>query len=413
MSLLRIFCTLRDLPQRCQWALVNAGVEPVTGEGPLAQLPLQLRRGAEHIQLVIPAAQVLITRAQLPHSARRRAGSLLAYAVEENTASEPDVNQVSWLGAVMGNDVLAVVDKPALTRWRDALDAVGIQDYEVHCETLLLPWVKGEWSLFWNGIDGFVRIGEFEGAATDCGSREAPPLSMRMMLEAAELGSAGPTSIVLYTSAADAIPDIEAWREALGVAVRFAGNWDWRTLPFGAGAGVSLAQEQQRWRAFTGVAARLRPAAWIFGAALAIQGIALVIDWMSLASEQRNLRQQMESRFRSVFPDAVAVADPALQMRRKLAEARHAAGRPDSGDFLPLAEQVAAAIMGFPAGAVRTVAYEGGRMTLELSAVDEAGVRQIAARLRQAGLGVDSGIGIPSAAPRTASAKVILTIRAL
>lgn len=402
MSLLRIYGSLLDLPLRCQWALVNEGLEPVTGEGPLAELP----RRAGRVQLVIPAAQVLITRARLPRAARRHAGSVLAFAVEEQTAGEPEANQVSWLGAVGDNDVLAVVDKPGLTRWRDALDAVGIRGYEVHSETLLLHRETGEWSLAWNGREGFARTGELEGAATDCGDRVAPPLSLRLMLEAAQSHSAGPTSIALYATAPDAEPDIHAWARELGIAVRLAGTWDWRAAP--PGAGVSLTQERQRWRAFTGLPARLRPAAWILCAALAIHAVALVIDWMSLANEQRALRQHMESRFRSVFPDAVAVADPALQMRRKLAEARHAAGQSDSGDFLPMIEQVAAATRDLPAGAVRTVSYESGRLTLELSDVDAASLRRLVARLLQLGLSVD-----PSPAPtRAVSATVVLTVRA-
>jgi general secretion pathway protein L len=308
------------------------------------------------------------------------------------------------------NDVLAVVDKPGLTRWRDALDSAGVRGYEVHCETLLLPWATGEWCLAWNGREGFVRTGKFEGAATDCGDREAPPLSLRLMLEEAEAHRAGPNSIALYTTVPDAAPDIEAWTRELGIAVRLAGIWDWRTVP--PGAGVSLAQERQRWRAFTGAAARLRPAAWILGAALAIQAAALVIDWTSLANEQRTLRQHMESRFRAAFPDAVAVVDPALQMRRKLAEARHAAGQSDSGDFLPMIEQVAAAAKELPAGAVRAVSYEGGRMTLELSAVDEASVRRIVARLAQSGLSVAKGVETAPAATRPGSGTVVITVRA-
>lgn len=399
MSLLRIYCSLRDPPQQCRWALINVGLKPVLGEGRLGELP----RRAERVQLVIPAAQVLITRARLPHAARRHAGSVLAYAVEDETVGGPDANQVSWLGAVGDNDVLAVVDKPGLTRWRDALDAAGVRGYEVHCETLLLPWATGEWSLAWNGREGFVRTGEFEGAATDCGDREAPPLSLRLMLEEAE--ALGPTSIALYTTVPDATPDIEAWTRELGIAVRLAGTWDWRTAS--PGAGVSLAQERQRWRAFTGAATRLRPAAWILGAALAIQAAALVIDWTSLANEQRALRQQMESRFRAAFPDAVAVVDPALQMRRKLAEARHATGLSDSGDFLPMLEQIAAGMKELPAGSVRVASYEGGRMMLELSAVDEASVRRIVARLLQSGLSVDTS----SASTRPGSGNVVITVR--
>ena len=401
MSLLRIYCSLRDPPQQCRWALVNGDHEPVAGEGRLAELP----RRAERVQLVIPAAQVLITRARLPQAARRRAGSVLAFAVEEETVGEPEANQVSWLGSAGDADVLAVVDRQGLTRWRDALDTVGIRAYEVHCETLLLPWAAGEWSLAWGGREGFVRTGEFEGAATDCGDRESPPLSLRLMLEEAEARSAGPATIAVYMTAPDAAPDLEAWHRSLGVALRLAGPWDWRTAP--PHAGISLTQERQRWRGFTGILARLRPAAWIVGGVLAIHAIALVTVWTLLAGEQRALRQQMESRFRAAFPDAVAVVDPALQMRRKLAEARHAAGLSDSGDFLPMIEKVAAGLKELPAGSVRIVSYESGRLTLELAAVEEAAVRRIAARLLQAGLSVDTS----AVSTRPGSGTVVITVR--
>ena len=400
MSLLRIYVSPLDPTQRCQWAFVN-GREPVSGEGRIADLP----RRAERIQLVIPAAQVLLTRARVPQAARRP-GSVLAFAVEEKTAGEPDANQVSWLGAVGDEDALAVIDKAGLARWRDALDAVGIRGYEVHCETLFLPWATGEWGLAWNGREGFVRTGEFEGAATDCGDRETPPLSLRLGLEEADSHSAGPTSIAIYTTAPDAAPDLDAWTRELGIAVRLAGAWDWRTAP--ADAGVSVAQERQRWRAFSGAVSGLRPAAWVFGAALAIHAVALVVDWTSLASEQRALRQQMELRFRTAFPDALAVVDPALQMRRKLVEARHAAGQPDSGDFLPMIEKVAAGMKGLPAAGLRILSYESGRMTLELAGGDEAAVQRIVMRLVQSGLSVE-----PAAAlKRPGSATVVITVRA-
>ena len=233
--MLRIYASLLDPPQRCQWALVNGGREPVLGEGPLAELP----RRAERVQLVVPAAQVLIARARVPQSARRRPGSVLAFAVEEKTAGEPDANQVSWLGAVGDEDALAVADREGLERWRNALGAVGIRAYEVHCETLLLPWRTGEWSLAWNGTEGFVRTGEFEGAATDCGDRQAPPLSLRLILEEVQSRSTGPSSIAIHPTSPEAAPDIAAWQSELGIALRMAAPWDWRTAP--PGAGVSLA----------------------------------------------------------------------------------------------------------------------------------------------------------------------------
>ena len=83
MSLLRIYAPLGHAPLRCEWVLIHES-RVVQGEGPLAELP----RGADRVQLVIPAAQVLITRANLPPSARRNAGSVLAFALEEATAAE-------------------------------------------------------------------------------------------------------------------------------------------------------------------------------------------------------------------------------------------------------------------------------------------------------------------------------------
>jgi general secretion pathway protein L len=402
MSVLRLYGSLADTPTRCQWALVNDGQEPVLGEGPLAQLPPHATR----VQFVIPAAQVSITRTRVPRAARHRAGAALAFAVEDQTIDEPDANQVSWLGAAGEDEVVAVVDKAGLERWRDALAAVGLRNYEIHCETLFLPWTPSEWTLAWDGHEGFARTGEWEGAATDIGDRGAAPLSLRLRLDAARAQDAAPTSVALYTTMPDAEPDIAAWTRELGVAVRVAGTWDWRAAPLDAG--VILAQERQRWGALSGITARLRPAAWILAAALTLHIGALVVDWALLASEQRTLRQQMESRFRAMFPDAVAVVDPALQMRRKLAEARHAAGQADNGDFLPMIEQVAAGMKAVPECALHVLSYESGRISLELAAPNEERVNRLVTALTQTGLSVVRS----SAAKRQGGATVLLTVRA-
>ena len=121
--------------------------------------------------------------------------------------------------------------------------------------------------------------------------------------------------------------------------------------------------------------AKLRPAAWIAGAALAIHALFLLADWTLLAAQQRGLRGQMEARFRGVFPDAVAVADPALQMRRQLAVARNRAGIADGGDFAPMMEKVALALKELPAGALRSLAYEGGRIEPRAGAARSGGAR--------------------------------------
>src|SRR5882672_9752766 len=134
MNLLRLYCPLRETPVQCEWALLNDKGKYEIGKNPLAGLP----RRTDRIQMIIPAPEVLITQARLPAAARRAVGSVLAFAIEERTATDPDANQVSWLGTVADNDVLAVVDRNGLERWRSALGKVGIRSYEVHSEMLLL-----------------------------------------------------------------------------------------------------------------------------------------------------------------------------------------------------------------------------------------------------------------------------------
>ncbi len=406
MSLLRIRVPLGDATGRCQWALAG-GAAATRGESTLAQVP----RGAHPIQLVIPAAQLVLTRAQLPPSARRSSGSVLAYAVEEATVGEPDAVTVFWLGAIPGaaerTDALAVLDKAGLAHNLLALEAAGLGVTEIQCETLLLPWTESEWSLAWDGREGYVRSGLFEGGATDCGSLEAPPHSLRLMLEEARVRGNCPASIAVHVGTGCTPPDCAAWQQALGIRVNLAAPWEWQSAP--ADAGVAIAAPRRRWRFAPGALARLRPAAWIAAAALAFHAVALAADWGMLAREQGALRREMAAQFRATFPDAIAVVDPVLQMRRKLADARHAAGLPDQGDFLPMFQLVAAAAGDLQAGAPLAAAYENARLTLEFPAASEAGVRRLMARLIESGLAVELR---PAPAGRPAGTALILTVRA-
>lgn len=397
MSLLRIYVEQLERTEHCQWVLLgNRGHkgEPMAGEGRLADLAQRVQRVSRvgRVELVLTASQVLIARARIPRRARRDASSVLAFAVEEKIASDPAANQVSWLGDVgVGNSdadlaALAVVDKSGLTGWCAALAAVGLHVDAVHSEILMLPLQPGEWSLAWNGREGFVRCGVFEGWATDEGGRDAPPLSLRLMLDEASADGTRPSALALYVTGADAAPDWSAWQQKLAIKLRQAGTWDWRSAA--AEVGTRLDKPGPRWQMFSGVALRLRAAAWILAAALVLHALALMLDWNRLVGEQRALRQQMESQFRESFPDAVAVADPVLQMRRKLAEARHRAGQADSGDFLPLIAQVTAAAKKLPPGVLQVMSYEGGQLRLELVTGDDVAVQQLAGRLQQSGLRV-------------------------
>jgi len=402
MSRLRIFCPLSAVPTSCQWVLLDdhAGVHP--GAGTLEELP----KAAGHVELVLAASQVLITRARLPHASRRISAALLAYAAEERLASDPDANQVSRLGKVDCDEVLAVMSRQRLQSWRAALDAVGIHVDAVYCETLMLPVQSGEWSLAWNGREGYVRTGEFEGGATDCGDRQTPPLALQLLLEEARTRDAVPTSIVLHPATPAAQPDLDAWERSLGVNLRLAPAHDWRIAP--AMTGPRVGQGGQRhWRPSPAALARWRSVGWILLAALALHSIALLADRVRLGGEQRQLHAQMEARFRALFPVAVAVADPVLQTRRQLAHARHAAGQSDAGDFPVMLGKTVAALSGVQGAKLHALSYEDGRLTLEFMDPGNTLARQIEGRLSQAGFDFE----VPQTARRSGRDTLTLTLR--
>lgn len=382
MSTLRIFCPLAAVPARCAWLLLDDRAQAQAGEGTLAQLP----RGATQVQLVLAAGQVLLTRVHLPPARRHRSTALLAYAVEEKLGSDPDANQVSRIGQVDGDDVLAVVDRQRLQSWRDALTAVGIRVDGVYCETLMVPLRDGEWSLAWNGRDGFVRTGECEGVAVDCGDQQAPPLALHLLLDAARACDGMPTAIAIHAMSG-APPDLAAWQQSLGVTIRLAPAEDWRAAPT---MSVQIGQARQHWRPTPATLARWRRVGWIALAALVLHSSALLADRLRLTAEQQQLRQQMEARFRALFPAAVAVADPVLQTRRQLAAARHAAGQPDAGDFAVMLGKVAPVLANVPAARLRALSYEDGRMTLGFAAAHDPLAHQIRSRLIQAGFAVEA-----------------------
>ena len=381
MSLLRIYCPLRNPPRRCRWALVENGTRIAAGEGDLGEVP----RHAGRVQIVVPAPDVLLARVRLPPGAKHRSEPVLGFAVEEVTAGDPDSSRVKWLGASGEFDVLAVMDRRGLAHWHDALGAAGIAAYEIQPEILLLPRAAGEWSLAWNGREGYARTAEFEGVATDCGDRDSPPESLSLLLAEAAARDERPASIAIYTSSQDEAPDTGAWARRLGVPVHLAGAWDWRTAE---DAGKAMAGEARSWGTLPRILTRLRPAAWIAGVALGLHALALGAQVALLGHERQVLREQMEARFRAAFPDTVSVVDPALQMRRKLAQARRASDEPDAGDFLPMLAQVATGATGWPHGALRVLSYESGRMTIELGAPGVPLSRGIEDRLVKAGMSV-------------------------
>jgi len=398
MSSLRIYFTdkWRDPTSPCEWALCDdSGTLLQMGHDPLANLP----KGHECIAILAPD-RVLSIASTLPPGLKRRSQAALPFIAEEYTLTEPDNNHVVP-GKMLddGRTALAVVDKAWLSRIIEACRNAKITLRRVIPETFMPPLEAGGWTMIWDGKSGFLRTGVTSGLALD-GNDHAMPLGLQLQLRTATL----PQKIVVRfpQSTSSHIPQgdnegtmsatqqLPAWHN-LPVPLVSGAAWDWRSASIPPEALNMLWGElapsirlKEWWPS-------MRPVALLLLALFLIEAIGTNIEWAMLTQERKTLTDSMQRSFRSAFGEGSALVNAPLQMQRNLAEIRHAAGLPDEGDFLPLINLAAVRLNELPAGSVRNLHYETGRLDVDIKLARNEDFHKLQSALQKSGLNVRMG----------------------
>ncbi len=386
MSSLRIYFTdkWRDPTSPCEWALCDdSGTLLQTGHDPLANLP----KGHECIAILAPD-RVLSIASTLPPGLKRRSQAALPFIAEEYTLTEPDNNHVVP-GKMLddGRTALAVVDKAWLTRIIEACRNAKITLRRVIPETFMPPLEAGSWMMIWDGKSGFLRTGVTSGLALD-GSDHAMPLGLQLQLRTATLPQKIMVSFPQSTSSAT--QQLPAW-DNLPVPLVSGAAWDWRRASIPPEALNMLWGElapsirlKEWWPS-------MRPVALLLLALFLIEAIGTNIEWAMLTQERKTLTDSMQRSFRSAFGEGSALVNAPLQMQRNLAEMRHAGGLPDEGDFLPLINLAAVRLNELPAGSVRNLHYETGRLDVDIKLARNEDFHKLQSALQKSGLNVRMG----------------------
>ena len=386
MSVLRIYLDghWRDSATPCPWALCDEmGTVLQSGNDALAALP------HGHDCVVIVAAEcVLLTSTKLPPGSRQRWHSALAFVAEEHTLPDPEDNHVVPGAQANGLVPLAVVDKPWFRRFVTACLGAKLSLRRAVPETLLPPFTGEDWTLVWDGNSGFVRTGAASGMALDNGDDSAAPLALRLILNSAQTSAPQKIEVRLPPHAAQ--QTLPRWGD-LPLTLTAGATWDWRCAPIPADALNLLWGEFSPRTKIRELWPQLRPAVVILLLALGVEAVGANIEWAMLANEKRSLLQDMERSFHSTFGDASMVVNAPLQMQRKLAELRHAAGVADDGDFLPLLDLAAAPLAALPAGSVHALHYEAGRLDADVKLARKDDIQNLRQQLQHKGLSVRIG----------------------
>ncbi|MBU1426858.1 MAG: hypothetical protein KKH12_01905 [Gammaproteobacteria bacterium] len=362
---LRIYLTAhwQDAATPCAWALLddNGNVRE-SGTGNLAALPQ-----SDDATVIVSADRVLATTAVLPKIKRSKLETALPFALEDALIDEAGEAHVTT-GAKLpdGRTVLYTLNKHWLTRFLDACSAAKVRVRRVVPEFCLLPTRGSEWSMAWDGAQGFLATAHSMGGALDSGDDARAPLGLQLRLH-----SDPPAALRLFALGSE----IQAPDWGIKVPVIFEKqSFDWRKAHIPAEAPNLLWGKFAPPPRFREYLPWLRPALM---AALLLFGVEVVIgnlEWAVLAHEKRQLAKGMTETFKETFGADAAIVDAPLQMRRNIARLRHAAGVSDDTDFLPLLEKFSGAFSAAPGSTLRTLRYGDGKldieMTLSASALD-------------------------------------------
>ena len=350
----------------------------------LAELPR-----ADEIILVLPVTRVGFVRAQLPAGPEGRLTKLAPFAIEDAVVSAPEELHTVVLDETRdGARVVAVLDRAWLATAVSELESLGVSPDRAIVESALVGDHHGAWTVVWSGNGGFVTFGGIEAVTVDAGVEGQPPLALKLAADEWRARAAPPRAVRVLLAEGAEPPDVAGWSESLRVPVAVAGQWTPEEFDADAAACPDLLRGVQvgRWTD-TEWMARLRPAAILLGAIVAVHVLLTVGDWARLAFEARGLRSQMEALFRRAFPEAKTVVDPALQMRRNLAQLRRTAGEADAADLVPMLVKLSPALAAL-GGSPQSMKFERGEIELQLPVAPGETRERLASRLQVPGLRV-------------------------
>lgn len=359
--ILRLLIPAADRPDAgapWAWSLADARGETLReGTTPLADAPR-----AEAIEAILPVSRVLFARLRLPRVNAATIRELLPYAVEDRLLADPaQVHAVPGATDARGETLVAVVDREWFAAALSALARAGLSPARAYCESALLPAEPGTWHAVLGESRSFLVEDDGNAAPFDRPAGAGPPLAVRIAADEAAARGARPGRLRVLVEPGIAMPDAARWGEDARVTVAVEPT---RSLLAGApaeGAIDLLAGDFAR-RSATLASLRVPRLAWGLAAALlALQFAVTLADWWRLDRERRALEAEQESIFRAAFPEAKAVVDPALQMRRNLAGLQRSRGRASASDFLALASAAAKG----DATPARRLSYAGGRLDVE------------------------------------------------
>ncbi len=356
---------------------VHATPVPLATPDGMAQLHALLQNDRSSVVFAFPSEQVTLLTHQVEKAERKLLSQSLPYSLEDRLAEDIDELHFAhrWLNE--GEVAVAVVGKALMDDWQQepAISPVG----QWVPDTLLLPVSSNQWVVVVEASRCLVRVSDERAFVCQ-------PDLLNVFLSAS-LESGAPDSIVVYSSSESQLPDLDAALRDL-MLVRKGGWLDAVMMSSDVPALLNLRQGSYApilpwaswWQQWRWVAATL------LGAAL-IQGALSYSQFQQAQSVNLDIRRDIESRYREVYPQG-AIVDAEKQLERQLRSLR---GDAQSAGFMSLLEQAGAVLNAVPGTQLINLNYtdRNGQLGLTLMASDFDALETLRSKLASEGLKVE------------------------
>ena len=357
---LRIFLppVERALPDtRFAWMLFDARRRLLReGVNALAEVP----RGDE-VEAVLPAPRVLFARLKLPKVNDTTIRELLPYAVEDRLLADPShIHAVAGHRDARGETVVAVIDREWLQGMLQAMQRAGLRATRAWPESALLAGGRGDWNLVWSPSRGMLVDDDGVAATFDHDAAGNFPLALRLALDESAARGDRPEGVRVHTDGGATLPDLARWSSESGVPFSAGSRWEELSRAQPARGAINLLQGEFAPRR-RGAARLPRAAVWLAVAIAVLQMSFVALDAARLRHERTTLEARREAIFRDAFPEARAVVDPELQMRRNLAQMRRSHGIAVEDEFLGKLSRAAQEA----GGRARSIEFANGKLAVQ------------------------------------------------
>jgi type II secretion system protein L len=253
-----------------------------------------------------------------------------------------------------------VIDREWLAAMLAALTRANLKPARAWPESALLAGGHADWNLVWSPSRGMLVDDDGVAATFDHDASGAFPLALRLALDEAAARGERPAGLRVHTEGGASLPDLERWSADAGI--RIAPGSQWEALAKGEPHANAINLLQGEFSPRRARHTRLpRTAIWLAVAIAVLQMSFVAIDAVRLRHERTTLEQRREAIFRDAVPEARAIVDPDLQMKRILTDLKRNHGIAVEDEFLGQLSRIAQE----PGGLAKSIEYANGKLVVQ------------------------------------------------